>query len=153
MRRETIAENLRAALKQRDALRLSVFRMLSSAIHNREIEERTRRGRSELRDEDIAQVLRAELKKRRDAAAAYAAGGRVEAAAQEQAEAEIISSLLPPELSDAELDALVVEGRAAVAAAGHQDFGKIMGWVMARAQGRASGERVSAAVKRCLAGA
>lgn len=152
MLKPQIESEITRALRTRDALRLSVFRMLSAAVHNREIEERTKRGTSELTEDNVVQVVRAELKKRREAEVAYAAGGRTEAAAQERAEAEIIAALLPPELTDDELEALVADGRAAVGAAGEKDFGKVMGWVMGRAGGRAGGDRVSATVKRQLAG-
>lgn len=154
MRRDVIEAELKAAMRGGDALRLSVFRMLSAAIHNREIEKRTRSGEAKdtpLTDEEVAQVVRAELKKRRDAFDAYERGGRPAAAAQERAEAEMLSSLLPQELSDEEIAAIAAEGKAALGVATLQDFGKLMGWVMQRANGRASGERVSAIVKRALA--
>ncbi|MEK7245299.1 MAG: GatB/YqeY domain-containing protein [Pseudomonadota bacterium] len=84
MLKAQIESEITRALRTRDALRLSVFRMLSAAIHNREIEERTKRGTSELTEDNVVQVVRAELKKRREAEVAYAAGGRTEAAAQER---------------------------------------------------------------------
>lgn len=154
MEKDAIEAELKTAMRGGDALRLSVFRMLSAAIHNREIEKRTRSGEAKdapLTGEEVVQVVRAELKKRRDAIDAYERGGRSEAAAQERAEAEILSSLLPQELSDGEIEAIAAEGKAALGVTAPQDFGRLMGWVMQRANGRASGERVSAIVKRALA--
>ena len=124
--------------------------MLSAAIHNREIEKRTAGGKAEsvpLTDDEVLLVIRSELKKRRDAALAYDTGNRPDAASRERAEAEMLSALLPAELSDAELGALVAEGIKATGASTARDFGKLMGWVMGRAQGRTSGERVSLLIK------
>lgn len=153
MSKDVIEAELKAAMRGGDALRLSVFRMLSAALHNREIEKRTRSGEARdapLTDEEVMQVVRAEMKKRRDAIEAYERGSRPEAAAKERAEADILSSLLPRELGDEELAAIAAEGKAALGAAA-QDFGKLVGWVMQRVHGRASGERVSAIVRRTLA--
>ncbi len=154
MSKDVIEAELKAAMRGGDALRLSVFRMLSAALHNREIEKRTRSGEARdapLTDEEVMQVVRAEMKKRRDAIEAYERGSRPEAAAKERAEADILSSLLPRELGDEELAAIAAEGKAALGAAVPQDFGKLVGWVMQRVHGRASGERVSAIVRRTLA--
>lgn len=154
MRKEQIDAELRKAMKEGDVLRRSVFRMLSSAIHNREIEKRPSSGEAPdtaLGDEEVISVIRSELKKRRDAADAYDRAGRPEASAEERAEGEILAALLPAELSDDALAALAAEGRAALGATSPKDFGKLMGWVMQRVGGRASGERVSAVVKRELA--
>lgn len=153
MLREEINSQLKASLRGGDGLRLSVFRMLSAAIHNREIEQRTRAGSSGpglLTDEDIMQVIRAELKKRRDAIEAYRRAGRDRQVEQESAEADMLSVLLPAELSDAELAALVAEGRALLGVADGKSFGTLMGWVMGRVKGRASGDRVASAVKRAF---
>lgn len=150
-----IESELRSALKDGDALKLSVLRMLSSAIHNREIEKRTKLGGGapiELEESEVLEVIRAELKKRRDAKAAYTAGSRPEAAAQEQSEAEMLSGLLPPELDDGQLEALIIEGQAALGVDKAKDFGRLMGWVMARVKGQASGERVQSVVRRFLGG-
>ncbi|MDP3727337.1 MAG: GatB/YqeY domain-containing protein [bacterium] len=153
MLKEHIDAALKQAMKDGDALRRSVFRMLSAAIHNREIEKRSSSGEAKdmvLGDGEIIPVIRSELKKRRDAAEAYDRAGRTEASAGERAEGEILAALLPAELSDEEIARLAADGKAALGAASPQDFGKLMGWVMQRVGGRASGERVSAAIKREL---
>lgn len=148
---EHIALELKRALKERHALRLSVFRMLASAVHAKEIEKRTRAGEGKpvpLSDEEVTQVIRSELKKRKDAVEAYRRGGRPAAAAQEQAEAEILTRLLPQELDDDAVEAVVDEGIASLGATSEKDFGKVMGWVMARLKGQASGERVSDLIRK-----
>ncbi len=150
MLKDQIDSELKQAMRSGDALRLSVFRMLSAALHNREIEKRTKSGDASLTDEEAIQVARSELKKRKDAKEAYGAAGRAEAAQQEQEEAKIIASLLPAELSDGELLALIREGREALGAASPQEFGQLMGWVMSKAGTRATGERVSVLIRREL---
>ncbi|OHA08227.1 MAG: hypothetical protein A3B37_03270 [Candidatus Sungbacteria bacterium RIFCSPLOWO2_01_FULL_59_16] len=155
MLQDTIAKELHEAMAAKNELRLSVFRLLSAAIHNREISERTkRRAGVALSDEEILQVVRGEMKKRNDAVEAYAAGGRHEAAAREREEAAVLALLLPPELSDAELAVFVEEGMRALGASSEApSFGKLMGWLKGRVLGRASGERVLAAARKRLADA
>lgn len=155
MLKEKIEAELKNSLRGGEELKLSVLRMLSSAIHNREIEKRSRGsgiGAVRLSEEEVVQAIRSELKKRADAADAYRQAGRQDAAKREQAEAEFLSSFLPPELSDEELEAIISEGKAALGSSGPNDFGKLMGWVMGRVKGRASGERVGSILKRHLAG-
>lgn len=155
MLKETIESELKQALRNKEALRLSVFRMLSAAVHNREIEKRTTGKENKevpLSEEELMQVVRAEMKKRKDAAEAYDRGGRPAQASQEREEAKILSPLLPPELSDEELEALVSSGKEAAGAATPKDFGRLMGWVMQRAKGRAGSSRVSEIIKRHLGG-
>ncbi|OHA09575.1 MAG: hypothetical protein A3A44_03160 [Candidatus Sungbacteria bacterium RIFCSPLOWO2_01_FULL_60_25] len=153
MLKDVIAKELKNAMVARDELRLSAFRMLTAAIQNREIAERTKRGAgAALGDEDIVQVIRGEVKKRNDAVEAYTAGGRVEAARRERDEAAVLAPLLPPELSDEELAALAEEGVRTLGASSEAEFGKLMGWLKGRIRGRASGERIAAAAKERLAG-
>lgn len=150
-----IESELKQALKSGEQLKLSVFRMLSSAIHNKEIEKRARLGEAremELTEEETVQVIRSELKKRQEAAEAYLAGGREEAAGRERAEAEALAAFLPPELSDEELEKIISQGQASLGVTSAKDFGKLMGWVMGRVKGQASGERVSRMIQRRLKG-
>lgn len=150
---DVIASRLQNAMKSGNELERSVLRLLAAAIHNREIEKRTVPSGGvdqPLDDDEAAHIVRAELKKRRDAVAAYERAGRLEAALRERAEGEVLISFLPAELSDAEIEAIVAEGRAAFGAADDTAFGTLMGWVMGKVKGRASGERVSAIVKRQL---
>lgn len=151
---EAITAELKRALKEQDALRLSVFRMLSAAIHVKEIEKRTRQGQAKpaaLSEEEIMQVIRSELKKRKDAAEAYRRGGRFESADQEQAEADVLATLLPQEIGATELESVVDEGIASLGVNSEKEFGKLMGWVMQRLGGRVSGERVAESIRKKLA--
>lgn len=152
MLKDKIESEIKEALRAREELRLSVLRMLSSAIHNQEIEKRARSGGAapELSDEEIIRAIRSELKKRKDASQAYTKGGRAEAAKKEKAEAEILSAFLPREISDEELDEIISQAASALGKVSEKEFGKFMAWVMGRVKGRASGDRVADAVKKKL---
>ncbi len=102
-------------------------------------------------DDEVA-VLRRERKRRIEAAEAYRSGGDSERAEAEEAEAELISTYLPAELSDEELTSIVGEAIASTGASGPQDTGKVMGAAMGKVAGRADGKRVSALVRDRLAG-
>lgn len=144
---------MKQAMRSKDDFNLSVLRLLSSAVHNKEIEKRARLGESRdaaLAEDEIVAVVRGELKKRKDAAEAYKKGGRTEAAGREEAEADFLQSFLPPELSDAELSAIISDGVKALGASSDKEFGKLMGWVMARVKGQASGDRVGGMIRKRL---
>lgn len=153
MLKPQIQAELKTALKSGDQLRLSVFRMLASAVHNKEIDKRGRSDQAsepELTQEEMFAVVRSEAKKRQDAIEGYEAGHRPEQALKERRELKILESLLPEEMSDQEIIVLIAEGKTAVGASEAKDFGKLMGWIMGRIKGRASGERVSQLIKNEL---
>ena len=144
---ERLAEDLRRALKNRDEVRVSTLRLARAAVHNLEIE----RGRP-LSDSEVQEVLRREVKRRREAIEAYRRGGREEAARREELEMAVLLEYLPQPLSEAELRALVAEGIRQTGAAGPRDAGRVVGWVMSRTQGRAEGKRVAELVQEALQG-
>jgi uncharacterized protein YqeY len=144
---ERLAEDLQRALKNRDEVRVSTLRLARAAVHNLEIE----RGRA-LSDPEVQEVLRREVKRRREAIEAYRRGGREEAARREELEMAVLLEYLPQPLSEAELRALVAEGIRETGAAGPRDAGRVVGWVMSRAQGRAEGKRVAELVQEALQG-
>ncbi len=148
--KKTIEEGARRALKNQESLLLSVLRLLLAAIHNREIEKKFKAGGTgELTDEEVVSVIRSEAKKRRDAIAEFTRGGRMAAAQKETEELAILEKYLPAELTDAEIEILV---RPLAAGRAMSDFGSVMGAAMKAVAGRASGERVSAAVRKLLKG-
>ena len=148
--RERITQGMKEALRNKEELRLSVLRMTSSALHNREIEKRSKGAFPELSEEEVAAVLRGEIKKRRDASEGFIKGGRMNSAEKEQEEAGIIQSYLPPECSDAEVERAVHAAIGVTGASSGKDFGKVMGEAMKQLKGQASGDRVSMAVKKFL---
>ncbi|KKU52906.1 MAG: hypothetical protein A3H69_04545 [Candidatus Sungbacteria bacterium RIFCSPLOWO2_02_FULL_47_9] len=157
--KQKIEAELKSAMKNKEELRLSVLRMLKTAIGNKEVEKRTKLSKtgtgdlekeSQLTDEEIMEVLRAESKKRKDAVAGYKQGGRTEMAEKEKREMEILQSYLPAEISESELNILVEEAVKATGAQTPKEFGRVMGYVMGKAKNRVSGDRVSEAVKAVL---
>lgn len=142
-----IQQDIKDAMRAKDVIRLSTLRLLSSAIHNREIEKRAKRAGAGLTDEEIIAVIRSEAKKRKDAIVEFEKGGRRELAAKETTEAKILEAYLPAEMGDTDLEKIVQEVIGGMDGVTQKDFGKIMGDVMRRVKGQASGDRVSGAVK------
>ncbi len=139
-----IDQDLKEAMKAREAERLGVLRMLKTALKNASIEQ----GGAEARLEDAAAaaVVRKELKKRQDAVEGFEKGNRPELAAKERAEAEILQAYLPQPLSAPELEALVAAVIAEVGATSKAQMGQVMKAATERAAGRADGRALSTAV-------
>ncbi|NSC23062.1 GatB/YqeY domain-containing protein [Streptomyces albus subsp. chlorinus] len=147
-----LQDDLTAAIKERDELRSATLRMTLAAITKEEVAGTTAR---ELSDDEVQKVIAREAKKRREAAEAFASGGRAEQAERERAEGEVLADYLPKQLTDEELDALVaeaVEEARAGGAEGPRAMGAVMKIVNPKVAGRAEGGRVAAAVKKRLAG-
>lgn len=146
-----LQEDLTAAIKERDELRSATLRMALAAITTEEVSGKSVR---ELTDDEVQKVIAREAKKRREAAEAFAGGGRTEQAERERAEGEVLAGYLPEPLTDEELDALVDEAVAEArkqGAEGPRAMGAVMKIVNPKVQGRAEGGRVAAAVKKRLA--
>ena len=148
--KERITVDLKEAMKAKDELRLSVLRMLNAAIKNAEIGKRQGSSQPELTDEEILKTIASEMKKRKDAAEGFTTGGKIESAQKELAEARILEAYLPTQLTDEEIDQHVKAVVAELMNITEKDFGKVMKEVMGKVQGQASGDRVSAAVKKAL---
>ena len=144
--KERIEADLKAAMKDKDAERLSVVRMLKSAVKYREIEVM-----KPLDDAGIHAVIASEVKRRRDSVEQYRAGKREDLASKEEREIAVLQAYLPQQLSPEELDAKVAAAVAATGAKGPKDMGAVMKALLPEVQGRAEGKAVSDAVKRKLA--
>jgi len=142
-----ITEDMKDAMRAKDAPRLSTIRMLLAAVKQREVDERR-----ELADADVVAVIDRMIKQRRDSIAQFEAGHRADLAAVERAELEVLAAYLPKALSEAEIDALVAEAIAATGAAGAARMGKVMAALKPKLAGRADLGAVSAKVKSLLAG-
>jgi hypothetical protein len=147
--KQTLRDDLQTAMRGRDELRTATIRMVLTALTNEEVAGDTAR---ELSDDDVLVVLRREAKKRKEAATAFADGGRPERAEREQAELAVVEGYLPAQLDDAELSALVSAAIGSTGASGPKAMGPVMKAVQASVAGRADGGRVSAEVRRQLAG-
>jgi uncharacterized protein YqeY len=137
---EQIQDDVKAAMKAGEKDRVRALRLVAS-----ELQKAAKEGEA-----DEVSVLQRERKRRLEAAEAYRDGGRQELAADEEHEAEIISTYLPEPLSDDELGAIVGDAVAESGASSPQEMGKVMSLVMPLVKGRADGKRVSAAVKEKL---
>ncbi|HBT81502.1 hypothetical protein A2757_02810 [Candidatus Giovannonibacteria bacterium RIFCSPHIGHO2_01_FULL_48_47] len=150
-----IEEDLRAALKASEQLKLSALRMAQSAIHNKEIQ--LLKKETGLSDEEVVEVLKGEVKKRKDASAEFEKASRADLADKEKREAELLAVYLPAEISDEDLERILKDGireaglpRGKAGASGPKDFGQVMKTVMPVLKGKASGERISAVLKKLL---
>jgi len=143
----TLHDDLTTAIKARDQLRSATLRLTLSAIGYEETagtEART------LSDDEVLKIITREVKKRRDAADAFANAGRTESAERELAEAKVLTGYLPAQLSDEELRGLVTEAIAESGASGMAGMGAAMKAVQPKVAGLAEGSRVAAEVKRQL---
>lgn len=144
--KDRIGEDMKEAMRARDAERLSAIRMLVAAIRQKEIDERI-----ELDDAQTISVVERLSKQRRDAIAQYEQAGREDLAARERYELDVLAGYLPQQASDDEIAAEVDAAIAATSAAGPQDMGKVMGVLKQRLAGRADLSKVSAQVRARLA--
>jgi uncharacterized protein YqeY len=145
--KDQLDADLKTAMKEKDTLKLSVVRMLKSAVKYREIEV----GKP-LEDAEIVAVMATEVKRRRDSVDQYRSGGRPELAEKEEQEIAILQRWLPSQLSPAELQTKVEEAIVKVGAQGPKDMGAVMKALLPEVQGKAEGKAVSDLVKARLAG-
>ncbi len=145
--KDQLDADLKTAMRERDALRLSVVRMVKSAIKYREIEIM-----KPLDDAAVLGVVASEIKRRRDSVEQYKAGNRQDLADKEEAEIRILQAYLPQQLGEDELRQKVDEAIARAGAKGMKDMGGVMKALMPEVQGRADGKAVSDLVKARLAG-
>jgi uncharacterized protein len=145
--KEQLDADLKSAMRDKDTLKLSVVRMLKSAIKYREIELM-----KPLEDAGVLGVIASELKRRRDSVEQYRAGNRQDLAEKEEAEIAILQGWLPQQLSPEELRAKVEEAIARTGAKGPKDMGAVMKALLPEVQGKAEGKAVSDLVKARLSG-
>jgi len=141
-----ISEDMKAAMRAREAERLGTIRLLLAAIKQREVDERI-----ELDDAAVLTVVDKLIKQRKDSITQFQQAGRNDLVEKEQAEVEVLKVYMPAALSDAEVAAEVQKAVAETGAAGPQDMGKVMGVLKGRLAGRADMTAVSALVKAALA--
>ncbi len=137
---ERVQADTRAAMKAGERERVGTLRMIASSLQQD----------AKLGDGDAIAVLQRERKKRAEAAEAFAGAGREEQAAAERSEAELITSYLPEQISDAELATIVDEAIERAGATSVKEMGKVIGVVMAQVKGRADGKRISSLVRERL---
>jgi uncharacterized protein len=145
--KDRLEADLRAAIKARDELVVSTLRLAISAVRNEEVAGNAART---LSDQEVQAVLTREMKKRRDAATAFADAGRPEQAERERAEERVLEAYLPQQMSDADLTSAVAKALEGLDLSGKQAMGPAMKAAQAEVAGRAEGGRVAAEVRRHL---
>jgi len=143
--KERLKEDMKAALKAKDKVKLSTIRMIQSLIKNAEIEKR-----GELTDEEIVQLLMKYAKQRKESIELYQKGGRQDLVEKEKAELAVVESYLPKQMSEEEVRALVEEAIRESGATSPKDLGKVMKLVMPKVKGRADGSLVNRIAKEFL---
>jgi uncharacterized protein YqeY len=145
--KERITEDMKAAMRAGEKDRLGCIRMISAAIKQREVDERIT-----LDDVQVLSVLDKMIKQRKESVVQFQAGNRADLVARETAEIALLSSYLPQQLSESELEALIAEAIGATGAQTIKDMGKVMGLLKQKAQGRADMGAVGAKIKAKLGG-
>ena len=140
-------EDIKAAMKAQDKVRLGTLRLLNSAIKQLEIDNRV-----DLDDTGVLAVIEKAIKQRRESIKQYETAGRPELAASEQAEIEVLQVYLPEPLTDAELQALIANAISETGAAGMKDMGKVMAHLKPQVQGRTDMGALSGQIKAKLGG-
>ncbi|HEV7432486.1 MAG TPA: GatB/YqeY domain-containing protein [Steroidobacteraceae bacterium] len=140
-----IQEDMKSAMRAGEKDKLANIRMVMAGIKQREVDERI-----ELDDAQVLSVIDKMVKQRRESIAQFAAGGRADLVAKEEAELRLLSAYLPVPLTDAELDALIAEAVSVTGAASIKDMGKVMAAIKAKAAGRADMGAVGARIKARL---
>jgi uncharacterized protein YqeY len=142
---ERLDQAFKESLKGQQEVALSTLRMLRTALKNRQVELRR-----PLTDSEVQAVIAAQVKQRREAIAEYTKAGRMDLAHKEEEELRFLLSFLPPQLSEAELEAEIDRIIAEVGASSAKDLGKVMKAAMAQLTGRAEGKLVQEIVRRRL---
>lgn len=146
--KEQITEDMKNAMRAKDAGRLGTIRLLQAAMKQKEVDERVT-----LDDAAVVAIVDKLIKQRKDSIAAFEGAGRQDLADKEKAEMAVLQAYLPARMSEAEIAQAVQAIVAEVGAKGPGDMGKVMGVVKIRLAGKADMGQVSAAVKAALSGA
>lgn len=142
---ERLNEDMKQAMKNKDKFRLTVIRMVRSAIKNTEIDQKRA-----LDDDEVLDILQREVKQRKDSLQEFTKAGRDDLVADVQAEIAIISEYLPQPMTEEEIKAVVQQTLQEVGASSKADMGKVMGALMPKVKGRADGRLVNQIVQQLL---
>ena len=145
--KERITDDMKAAMRSGEKERLGLIRMITSAIKQREVDERIA-----LDDAQVLSVLEKMIKQRKESLVQFQAGNRQDLVDKESAEITLLQGYMPAQLSGADIDALIAEAVTATGASSIKDMGKVMAIIKAKAQGRADLGAVGAKIKAKLGG-
>lgn len=144
--KQKITDDMKAAMRAKDAVRLGTIRLLLAAIKQREVDERI-----ELSDADIVAVIDKMIKQRRDSIEQFEAAGRQELADTEKSEISVLRDYMPQQMTEAEVEQAVIDAVAASGVQKSQEMGKVIALLKPKLAGRADMGKVSALVKARLA--
>ncbi len=150
MMRDRLSDALKAAMKAKEAHKVSTLRLILAAIKDRDIALRGDGNADGLADDQVLDLLAKMIRQRRDSIKLYEQGERVDLAEREAEEISVITAFLPRQMSDDEIAAVVPEAIAEVGALGLKDMGRTMAALKSRYAGRMDFAKASALVKREL---
>lgn len=142
MLEETIASDLKRAMKERDEVKLSTLRMLRAALVNFALEKK----KATVTDEEVVDQIAKQIKQRKDSIDQFRKGGRSELAQKEEGELKVLESYMPPQMTEAELKSLVEDTVRRVGARQKREAGRVMKELMPKVKGRAEAGRVNEVV-------
>lgn len=145
--KERVQEDMKSAMRAKDAPRLSAIRLLLAALKQKEVDERL-----ELSDADVLGIIDKMVKQRRESIAQYEKAARADLADQEKFEIGVLTAYLPQQLGEGEIAQAVAAAASEAGASGLKDMGKVMALLKPRLAGRADMGKVSALVKARLGG-
>ncbi|MBP5160688.1 MAG: GatB/YqeY domain-containing protein [Alphaproteobacteria bacterium] len=151
MLRESIKNQLVAALKEHDEAKVSILRLINAAIKDKDIAARPAGKTDGISDADILQLLQSMIKQRKESIEMYEKGGRADLVAKEQGEVNVIASFLPKQMDEAAMREAIKAVIAQTGAASIKDMGKVMGALRAQYAGQMDFGQASALIKEMLA--
>ncbi len=142
---EKITNDLKAAMKAKDEMRLSCLRLLKTSIKHKQVEKG-----EELKDEDIEAIISSAIRKGKEAAQEFNKGNREDLAAKEEAEIKILYDYMPKQLDSVEIEKIIKEIITELSIDSPKDLGKVMKAAMVRMAGKAQGKEVNEIARRLL---
>ena len=143
--KEKLQEDLKSSMKNKDTIRKSVVTLIRAAIKQHEVDNRV-----ELADDDIIDIISKQLKQRKDSLAEFQKANRDDLVEETKSEIQVLEGYLPQQLSEEELEKIVIETIAEVGATSMKDMGKIMATIKPKTAGRADGRKINELVKKNL---
>ena len=143
--KEKLQEDLKSSMKNKDTIRKSVVTLIRAAIKQHEVDNRV-----ELADDAIIDIISKQLKQRKDSLAEFEKANRDDLVEETKSEIQVLEGYLPQQLSEEELEKIVIETIAEVGATSMKDMGKIMATVKPKTAGRADGRKINELVKKNL---
>ena len=143
--KQKLQEDLKSSMKNKDAIKKSVITLIRASIKQYEVDNRV-----ELEDDEIVDLIAKQLKQTRDSREEFLKAGREDLVSKAEAEIEVLKEYLPQQLSEEELNKIVISTISEVGATSMKDMKKIMTSIMPKVKGRADGKLINELVKKNL---